>query len=222
MSDDDFGKKKKKKPQKHNKVQTSESNYGRRHWEIVEAPGTEEDLLKQQEITDKLNKAETLTNLQARQDKLNLDDKIGKKILVTNETSKEHQGGFYCKDCECQMKDSQAWLDHINGKKHNKLLGKSMRVERVTVDKIREKLLKLKKDNVKPNTTQIATAEVVEKKVEEELKKKEDEREHAIEVGKKKLKVENSEDNETQLSELDPEIANFDLPLSFNTSRRKH
>ena len=38
------------------------------------------------------------------------------------------------------MKDSSSYLDHINGAKHNKMLGMSMKVERVSVDRVKEKL----------------------------------------------------------------------------------
>jgi len=91
-----------------------------------------------------------------------------------------------------------------------------MRVERIPVERVKEKLQKLKKDSsVKP-----VTFETIEKKIDEEITKREADR-HQMEVGRKKLKLEN--DNlESKLSELDPQIANFDLPLSFNTSKRKH
>ena len=52
---------------------------------------------------------------------------------------------FYCKTCKVQLKDSVAWFDHINGKKHNQMLGMSMIVERVSADRVREKLAGLKR-----------------------------------------------------------------------------
>ena len=38
--------------------------------------------------------------------------------------------------CDALMKDSSSYLDHINGKKHNRLNGMNMKVERVDVNKV--------------------------------------------------------------------------------------
>ena len=34
-----------------------------------------------------------------------------------------------CTVCECLLKDSLTWVDHINGRKHNRFLGMTMQVE---------------------------------------------------------------------------------------------
>ena len=39
--------------------------------------------------------------------------------------------------CDCILRDSASYLDHINGKYHNRALGMSMRVERSTADDVR-------------------------------------------------------------------------------------
>ena len=46
--------------------------------------------------------------------------------------------------CDCILRDSASYLDHINGKYHNRALGMSMRVEKSTVDDVRTRLEKLK------------------------------------------------------------------------------
>lgn len=46
------------------------------------------------------------------------------------------QAGYYCSVCDCILRDSQSYLDHINGKWHNRALGTSMRVERSTADEV--------------------------------------------------------------------------------------
>jgi len=66
-------------------------------------------------------------------------------ITAANAGDLESQSVFYCKTCKVQLKDSNAWYDHINGKKHNQLLGMTMVVERVTLDRVRDKLAGLKR-----------------------------------------------------------------------------
>ena len=46
------------------------------------------------------------------------------------------QAGYYCSVCDCILRDSASYLDHINGKYHNRALGMSMRVERSTADQV--------------------------------------------------------------------------------------
>jgi U4/U6.U5 tri-snRNP component SNU23 len=63
---------------------------------------------------------------------------------------KETPSAYYCKICNCSLKDNQAYLDHVNGKRHNLMLGMNMKVEKVGVDKVRERLLNLKRQNENP------------------------------------------------------------------------
>ena len=75
--------------------------------------------------------------------KVHTEDRVGKAVVIISATPKNEQGGFYCEVCvacagarvsaadcdvgaqvcDCTLKDSVAWLDHINGKKHNRALG---------------------------------------------------------------------------------------------------
>ncbi|KAL3918900.1 MAG: hypothetical protein SGARI_007335, partial [Bacillariaceae sp.] len=51
--------------------------------------------------------------------------------------------GWHCKVCDCFLKDSLTYLDHINGRKHQRNLGYSMRVERSTKEQVSSKLAAL-------------------------------------------------------------------------------
>ena len=46
------------------------------------------------------------------------------------------QAGYYCSVCDCILRDSMSYLDHINGKYHNRALGMTMRVERSNADQV--------------------------------------------------------------------------------------
>lgn len=53
--------------------------------------------------------------------------------------------GFYCKVCDCTLKDSSAYYDHLNGKKHNRNLGISLKkFTDSTLQEVKE-MLELKK-----------------------------------------------------------------------------
>jgi len=71
---------------------------------------------------------------------LQIDKMVGRTMVVTANTPLAQQGGFYCSVCDCVVKDSISWLDHINGKKHNRALGMNMRAERATLEQVQERL----------------------------------------------------------------------------------
>ncbi|KAF8822758.1 hypothetical protein IE077_004420 [Cardiosporidium cionae] len=129
-------------------------SYGRKMWdrEFFSKRATEK---KKDEDDDDLNllpaprkekvypAAHLRKPLQSRPEIINLEKELGKSKVVTAQTPKMYQGGYWCEVCECLIKDSQAYLDHINGKKHNRLLGMTMRVEHVSVDTVKKKLHQL-------------------------------------------------------------------------------
>eukprot|EP00906_Rhabdomonas_costata_P007370 RCo010562 len=83
--------------------------------------------------------------LKGRDYTLNMEEKYGKTQVVTANLPAAQQAGFYCKVCDCVVKDSANYLDHINGKKHQRHLGMCMRVERVGVEQVREKFAELRR-----------------------------------------------------------------------------
>merc|ERR1712228_34924 len=64
---------------------------------------------------------------------------IGKYTIITNNTPLSDRGGYYCNVCECSLKDSSTYLDHINGRKHQRRLGMNMRPVRSTLSEVRKR-----------------------------------------------------------------------------------
>ncbi|WMV12101.1 hypothetical protein MTR67_005486 [Solanum verrucosum] len=72
--------------------------------------------------------------LKPRDYQVDLESRLGKTQVVTPIAPLSQQAGYYCPVCECVVKDSANYLDHINGKKHQRALGMSMRVERSSLE----------------------------------------------------------------------------------------
>merc|ERR1719401_2470974 len=85
------------------------------------------------------------TYLKQRSVELELDKNLGKSQVVTQHTIKPMQGGFWCSVCECLIKDSSSYLEHVNGRRHNRNLGMNMKVEKIGIDRVKEKLKSMRK-----------------------------------------------------------------------------
>ncbi|KAG9155603.1 hypothetical protein Leryth_017029 [Lithospermum erythrorhizon] len=86
--------------------------------------------------------------LKQRDYHVDLESRLGKTQVVTPVAPLSQQAGYYCSVCECVVKDSANYLDHINGKKHQRALGMSMRVERASLEQVQQRfeILKKRKD----------------------------------------------------------------------------
>jgi U4/U6.U5 tri-snRNP component SNU23 len=74
-----------------------------------------------------------------------IDNKVGSRKVVTDSTAMNNRGGFYVPVTGVTLRDSLGFLDHINGRKYQRALGFSMRVERKGSDDVREKLRAVKR-----------------------------------------------------------------------------
>merc|ERR1711941_169392 len=96
------------------------------------------------------------TYLKQRNYELDLEKNLGKAQVVTAHTIKPLQGGYWCSVCECLLKDSSTYLEHVNGRRHNRNLGMNMKVEKIGVDRVREKLKAMRKEPDAPEEEDIA------------------------------------------------------------------
>uniref|UniRef100_A0A1I8ABV8 U1-type domain-containing protein n=2 Tax=Steinernema glaseri TaxID=37863 RepID=A0A1I8ABV8_9BILA len=84
----------------------------------------------------------------AREYKVDLESKVGKSVVINKTTPSAETGGFYCDACDCVVKDSINFLDHINGKNHQRNMGMSMKVKRSTLSDVKERLAAKKQEKL--------------------------------------------------------------------------
>jgi U4/U6.U5 tri-snRNP component SNU23 len=157
--------------------------------------------------------------LKARKSKVDIESKVGSTEMVSAEAAATTATGditdgvtktgvgWHCKVCDCFLKDSHTYLDHINGRKHQRSLGFSMRVERSTTEQVQDRLQKLvKKQEPDPVEEQLSAADILKAKDEEQRQRKE-ERAKKREDRKKKVKQQHIGDDEEEEPQMDPAMA---------------
>ncbi|QCD98420.1 U4/U6.U5 tri-snRNP component SNU23 [Vigna unguiculata] len=122
--------------------------------------------------------------LKHRDYEVDLESRLGKTQVVTPVAPLSQQ-------------DSANYLDHINGKKHQRALGMSMRVERASLKQVQERFEVLKKrKDVGSFTEQDLDERILKQQQEEEEKKR-------LRREKKKEKKEKAMEE----PEIDPDVA---------------
>ena len=158
--------------------------------------------------------------LKARRQKVDIESKIGSTEIVSAEaaTTTSTGGisdgvtktgvGWHCKVCDCFLKDSHTYLDHINGRKHQRNLGYSMRIERSTKEQVEERIQELiKKQNAQENPIEAVTAAEIVKAKDEELLQRKEERKKRREERKKKVEDQTDDGEDEEEPQMDPEMA---------------
>jgi len=137
--------------------------------------------------------------LKHRDYEVDLNSRLGKTQVVTPIAPLSQQAGYFCSVCECVVKDSANFLDHINGKKHQRALGMSMRAERASLEQVQERFERLKKRKDAEPFTERDLDERILKQQQEEEERKRQRRER-----KKEKKKEKAVEEEP---EVDPDVA---------------
>ena len=161
--------------------------------------------------------------LKARQSKVDLESKVGTTEMVSAEsaaTAAASDGvvktgvGWHCKVCDCFLKDSHTYLDHINGRKHQRKLGFSMRVERSTKSQLQDRLKHLvQEQKKKPDEEEEVDFDVMVQAKDEALQKQREERRRQRKERKKQLAEQKSAppdeeaDEEVEVEGIDPDMA---------------
>ena len=153
--------------------------------------------------------------LKAREKRISddLDRKVGKVEIIKPNSLEFARGGagYFCEVCQCLLKDSASYLDHCNGKRHNRALGFSSRTERADVDAVKSRLdlVKRKIEETKTKPVISATDEYKERMAaqvaEEEARKR---RKKEEKESRRKRELEEEAEEEGFSGGLaDPELA---------------
>ncbi|KAF9941807.1 hypothetical protein BGZ75_006641 [Mortierella antarctica] len=136
----------------------------------------------------------------AKSERLILESAIGKTQVVQGGPT-GRAPGFYCKVCDCVLKDSTAYMDHKNGKKHLKNLGVDTKAVREDVTDVIAKLESMKRKAQEPKKDRYDLDERLE-----EVKRQED-RERAEKREKKKQKKNEKKPDPPADDGMDPAMA---------------
>ena len=111
---------------------------------------------KKREEDAKTSRARSRALLTARETSLGLDKASGTRSFVSTEMVGEREvkrgAGFFCEVCMCTLRDSQAYMAHLNSRNHLANAGIAMRVERSSASQVKQRFAKHAKNTKRRHT----------------------------------------------------------------------
>lgn len=158
--------------------------------------------------------------LKVRDEEIDLEGKVGRVEIIKPNSVEAARGGagYFCEVCACLLKDSVAYLDHINGKRHQRALGYSMRVERVDVDTVKNRLENIKR-SLQENATKVIKS--AEEDYSDRIAMQIAEEENAKKRKREEKESKRKEQEELAAEGIDPEIAALMGFGSFGDNKKK-
>jgi len=185
---------------------------GRRVWDHDEyqkkAEARVAEAMEKEKEASRPKKAVRRDDLQQRDFDVVVDANLGKSRMINGAHDKN--GGYYCKVCDCILRDSRNYYDHLNGKKHARNQGMSMRVEQSSLSQVKARLAlkKRKLQMAKAGPAKYDLDERVAALQEEDKKRKVDKQAMKRQRKKeKKAAARKTDDDIDDTSGVDPNMA---------------
>mmetsp|Transcript_245 Transcript_245/g.258 ORF Transcript_245/g.258 Transcript_245/m.258 type:complete len:203 (+) Transcript_245:355-963(+) len=197
----------------------------RRTWDLDEYRKKARDREENENIVTVDISAVDLKPLVAREGDVDLVKDLGRTRVVSasGAATGDEASGFFCEACNCVIKDSMSYLDHLNGRKHQRRMGMSLKTKRSTLSDVKNRLRqhKRKVDEI----SKYSFDDRIQQLEEEEERKKRARKERRQEIIRrkeleKKIAEEESKKKDPEQEKEDEELAMMGLPTGFGTSKK--